>query len=365
MKKVISFAASPQNLLKVSAVDKAFKKYRKEVKHLICHAGYEQEEKKSLSSFEDIVFPRRHYYVSVGYGSHAAQTARTMLEVEKILIEEQPDLVLLSGYQDAALAFGITASKMKIPIAHMDAGLRSFEKHNPAEINRMLTDVLCDFYFVSEHSAMKNLRDAGLDNGNINYCGNPLVDTIELYWSDMEESDVLKKLNITDDTFVLATFHQSENLRKEDGFDAVFQMLSRLSKSCKVVWVLPDYEYNNFAQISGGKKLPSSLLLSSPLPYTDFLALMNNAEVVITDTESIQEESTYLSAQCLTVKKYTERIVTLEVGTNQLMGLDFEKTEKTALEVINGNIKPGRIPELWDGKAARRIVDILFSEMQE
>ncbi len=364
MKKVISFAASPQNLLKITSIDKAFKKYRKEVKHIICHAGYEEDEKSSLSSFKDLDFPKTTHYIPVVYGSHAAQTAHTMLKVESILLEEKPDLVILSGYRDTTLAFGITASKMHIPIAHIDAGLRSYEKYNSEEINRILTDVLCEYHFVSEHSAMKNLRDEGSDSNNIHFTGNTLVDALELYWSDMEESRVLDKLKLGDDSYLLATFHQVENLENEENLQEIMDMIKRLSEKCKVVWLLPGYIHQRFTKEKRFKDLPARVLHTGPLPYIDFLALMYGAEAVITDSESIQEETTYLSAQCITVKKYTERIVTLDVGTNQLVGFDFEKAEKAAEDVLKGTLKPGRIPEMWDGKAAKRIVEILIEEME-
>ncbi len=364
MKKVISFAATPQNLLKITPIDKAFKKYRKEVKHIICHAGYEEDEKTSLSSFEDLDFPKTSHYIPVGYGSHAAQTAKTMLEFEKILLEEKPSLVILSGYQDATLACGITASKMQIPIAHIDAGLRSFEKYSSEEINRILTDVLCEYHFVSEHSAMKNLRDEGMDNDNIHFTGNTLVDALELYWSDMEESEVLDDLDLGEENYILATFHHRDNLDSEENMQYITDMISRLSEKCRVVWLLPANHYNKVAGESKTKKLPAGVTLTGPLPYIDFLALMHNSEAVITDSEGIQEETTYLSAQCITVKKYTERIVTLDVGTNQLVGFDFEKAEKAAEDILKGTLKPGRVPEMWDGKAARRIVEILMEEIE-
>lgn len=365
MKKVISFAASPQNLLKIISLDKAFKKYRKEVKHLICHAGSEENEKTSLSSFEDLDLPRTSFYIPVGRGSHAAQTAKTMLEVEKILLEEQPDLVILSGHQDATLACGITASKMHIPIAHIDAGLRSYEKYSPEEINRILTDVLCEYHFVSEHSAMKNLRDEGEDSSKIFFTGNPLVDVLELYWSDMEESNVLETLNLGEENYILATFHQPENLESKKNLDEIIHMLTRLSEKSRVVWLLPEHMHGKLIKKGLDKKLSPNIMLVAPLPYVDFLALMYHTEVVITDSEGIQEETTYLGVQCITVRKFTERIVTLDVGTNQLVGFDFEKAEKVTEDILRGTVKPGRIPELWDGKASKRIVEALIEEMDE
>ncbi len=364
MKKVISFAASPQNLIKISTIDKAFKKYRKAVKHIICHAGYEDDEETSLLSFEDLDFPRTAYYIPVGFGSHAAQTANTMLQVEKILADEKPDLIILSGNQDATLACGITASKMEIPIAHIDAGLRSYEKYNSEEINRILTDVLCEYHFVSEHSAMKNLRVEGMDN-NIHFTGNTLVDALELYWSDMEESNVRADLQLGEENYILATFHQLENLESEENLNHITEMIIRLSSKCRIVWLLPAHLYSISKTDKRFKKLPEMVTLTRPLPYTDFLALMYDAEAVITDSESIQEETTYLGAQCITVKKYTERIVTMDVGTTQLVGFDFEKAGKAAEDVLKGILKPGRVPEMWDGKAARRIVEILMGEIDE
>lgn len=365
MKKVISFAASPQSLLKITSIDKAFKKYRKNVKHIILHAGYEDDEATSLSSFEDIDFPKTSHYIPVGYGSHAAQTARTMLEVEKFLLQEKPDLIILSGNQDATLACGITASKMEIPIAHIDGGLRSFEKYNSEEINRILTDNLCEYHFVSEHSAMKNLRDEGLNSNNIHFTGNSLVDALELYWSDMEESEVLTKLGLGEENYLLVTFHQPENLENEENLKDIRNMIERLAEKCKVVWLLPSQFYQKLIKTKTLKTLPFNVLIADTLPYVDFLALLYNAEVVITDSEGIQEETTYLSVQCITTKKYTERIVTLDVGTNQLVGFDFEKAEKVAEDILKGTVKPGRIPEMWDGKAAKRIVDILMEEIEE
>ena len=364
MKKVLSFAASPQNLLKIFSIDKAFKKYRKEVKHLICHAGYEQDEKTLLSSFEDLDLPRTTHYIPVGFGSHAAQTATTMLEVEKILLKEKPDLIILSGHQDATLACGITASKMQIPIAHIDAGLRSFDKYNPEEINRILTDVLCDYHFVSEHYAMKNLRNEGEESGNIHFAGSALIDVLEMYWSDMEESQVLDHFKLGEESYLLATFHQPENLDNKENLEEIIDMLNRLATHCRVIWLLPKYAYKKLHQQGYDKPLSPQVQLSDPLPYIDFLALMYHSEAVITDSEGIQEETTYLGVQCITVRKFTERLVTLEVGTNQLVGFDLEKAEKVVLDILKGVVKPGRIPENWDGKAAKRIVEALVEEMQ-
>ncbi|MFP4288131.1 MAG: UDP-N-acetyl glucosamine 2-epimerase [Bacteroidales bacterium] len=362
MKKVISFTSTNQNLLKITSVDKAFKKYRKEVKHLICQIAYEEESKFSMAKYHDLDFPKIHHTISVKDGSNASQTGQTMLEVEKVLSEENPDLVILSGDQDTILSVAITASKMKIPIANIDAGLRCFDQNDAAETNRILIDVLCEYNFISEHSAMKNLRDSGKDNDYIFFTGNPLIDVLELYWSDMEESSITEKLKTDEKGYLLICLHKKESSLFRENLSDLSDMIDRLHTKIRIIWIIPPGLQTSIHQLLP-EKLIKSISLIDPPGYIDFLSLLNNAEAVITDSETIQEETTYLSCQCITLRKYTERIVTLDVGTNQLVGYDLEKAEKAAEDIIKGMIKPGRMPEMWDGKSGKRIVENLMEEM--
>ncbi len=362
MKKVISFTSTNQNLLKITSVDKAFKKYRKELKHLICQIAYEEESNFSMAQYQDLDFPKIHHTITVKEGSNASQTGQTMLEVEKVLTQENPDLVVLSGDQDTMLSVAITASKMKIPIANIDAGLRCYDQNDTAETNRILIDVLCEYNFISEHSAMKNLRDSGKDNDYIFFTGNPLIDVLELYWSDMEESSITEKLKTDENGYLLICLHKKESSLFKENLGNLSDMIDRLKNKISIIWIVPPGLQPIIHKLLPAKLIKSIFLIDPP-EYIDFLSLMNNAEAVITDSETIQEETTYLSCQCITLRKYTERIVTLDVGTNQLVGYDLEKAEKSAEDIIKGIIKPGRMPEMWDGKSGKRIVETLIEEM--
>ena len=365
MKKVISVAASAQNLLKIAPVERAFKKYRKEFKHIICHVGSGADEQASLTTFAGLDMADSDYYISCGNGSAVSQTSISMLEFEKVLLAEKPDLVLLSGHQNSMLGCGIAASKMNIPIAHIDAGLRNFDKNSHEEVNRILTDTLSDYHFVSEHSGMKNLRDEKEDTNNIFFVGNTLVDSLELYWSDMEESEVFENLGIGEEEYLLVTFSEPENIDNPVRLAAITEMLQKMAERCLILWPADEKTQEKIRATNKLKDSNGGLLLIPMQAYTDFLALMYHAEAVVTDTGEIQEETTYLGAQCITIKKFTERIVTLDVGTNQLTGFDLERAEKFISDVLDGSNKPGRIPEMWDGKAARRIADIIVEQIGE
>lgn len=365
MKKVISVAASAQNLLKIAPIERAFKKYKKDFKHIICHVGPGVDEQSSLTTFAALDMADSDYYISCGAGSAISQTSISMLEFEKVLLEERPDLVLLSGHQNAMLGCGIAASKMNIPIAHIDAGLRNFDKNSHEEVNRILTDTLSDYHFVSEHSGMKNLRDEREDTKNIFFVGNTLVDSLELYWSDMEESEVFENLGIGEEEYLLVTFSENENIDNPKRLSEITAMLQRLAERCLILWPSDEIVQKRILETGLIKAGDGRLLLIPMQEYTDFLALMYHAEGVITDTSEIQEETTYLGAQCITIKKFTERIVTLDVGTNNLTGTDLEKAEKAINDLLDGVTKPGRIPEHWDGKASRRIVDIIVEQIGE
>lgn len=362
MQKIVSIASTPQNLVKIATIDKALKKYRKDVKHIICFLGRDIEERTSMETFVDLDLPRTHWYLTFGEGTAVNQTATSMLEFEKILREEKPGLVLLSGHENSTLACGLAASKMNILIAHIDAGLRNFDRTSHEEMNRILVDTLCDYHFVSEHSGMKNLRDEGEDNNNIYFTGNALVDNLEYYWNEIQESDIVKKLKIKGD-YIVAFFRHNENLANLERMTAIVEMLNRLSEKCTVVWPLSKEGRNSIVGFMLDKKISKNIVLTDTFPYIEFLSLMYNSKAIMADTSEIQEETTYLGVQCISVRKYTERIVTIDVGTNQLVGFEAERAEKVAEDILDGTTKPGRIPEMWDGKTGKRIAEIILEDI--
>jgi UDP-N-acetylglucosamine 2-epimerase (non-hydrolysing) len=368
MKKLLSVVGARPNFIKIAPLDKAFRKYRKEVKHLICHTGQHFDDRMSKVFFEDLGLPRPDFYLGIGGGSHAEQTARIMLELEKVLVAEQPDLVIVPGDVNSTLAAALVASKMGIPVAHVEAGLRSFDNTMPEEINRIVTDVVSDYLFVSEHSGIRNLRDEGVDEHKIHFVGNIMIDSLEEHYEMLEEHPVIEQMGLEKENYILATFHRPSNVDDEENLKALMDTLKRLSKERPLVFPVHPRTRKNLAAFGLDKRLPKGLILTEPLGYIEFLALMRYAELVITDSGGIQEETTYMGVQCITVRKNTERPVTIDVGTNHLVGTDLEKVEKVAMDILGGITKPGRIPEMWDGKTGKRIAEIIvesFSENEE
>jgi UDP-N-acetylglucosamine 2-epimerase (non-hydrolysing) len=361
-KKILSVVGARPNFIKIAPVDKAFKKYGKAVSHKICHTGQHFDECMSKVFFEDLKMPKPAFYLGVGGGSHASQTARIMLELEEVFKEEKPDLVIVPGDVNSTLAAALVASKMGIPIAHVEAGLRSFDKTMPEEINRIMTDVVSEYLFITEHSAMRNLRDEGVDNDKIHFVGNTMIDTLEAHYDLIEECSVTKDMKLKQGGYILATFHRPTNVDEKENLAPLMETLGRLAGERTVVFPVHPRTRKRLVEFGLDKRIPENLVLTQPLGYIEFLSLMRYAELVITDSGGIQEETTYLNVQCITVRKNTERPVTMDVGTNHLVGTDLEKVEKTALDILGGITKPGRIPEMWDGKAAKRIAAIIMEE---
>ena len=362
MKKILSVVGARPNFIKIAPIDKAFRKYGKAVSHKICHTGQHFDDCMSKVFFDDLNMPRPDFYLGIGGGSHASQTARIMLELEKVFETEKPDLVIVPGDVNSTLAAALVASKMGIPIAHVEAGLRSFDNTMPEEINRIITDVVSDYLFVTEHSGIRNLRDEGIDNDKIFFVGNTMIDTLEAHYDLIESCSITKDMGLTHGSYILATFHRPTNVDDKEGLEELMQTLGRLANNRKLIFPVHPRTRKNIREYGLATDLSNNLILTQPLGYIEFLSLMRYAELVITDSGGIQEETTYLGVQCITVRKNTERPVTIDVGTNHLVGTDLEKVEKIALDILGGTTKPGRIPELWDGKAAKRIAEIIMED---
>lgn len=364
MKKIISVVGARPNFIKIAPLAKAFKKYKKEIKHLICHTGQHFDQRMSEIFFDQLQMPRPDFHLGVGGGSHAEQTARIMLGLEQVLSEECPDLVIVPGDVNSTLAASLVASKMGIPIAHVEAGLRSFDKTMPEEINRIVTDVVSDYLFVTEHSGISNLRDEGMDESKIHFVGNTMIDTLESHYETIEACTVTKEMGLEAGKYIVGTFHRPSNVDEPDALKDLMGTLSRLAMHRQLVFPVHPRTRKNIKKYGLDKSLPTGLIITEPLGYIEFLSLMRYAELVITDSGGIQEETTYMGVQCITVRKNTERPVTIDVGTNHLVGTIMEKVEKTAMDILGGTTKPGRIPELWDGKAARRIAEIIAESLK-
>lgn len=363
MKKIISVVGARPNFIKIAPVHKAFQEHDSSVNHFICHTGQHFDRKMSQVFFEDLNLPKPDFYLGVNGGSQADQTARIMQEFEKIVEVEQPDLVIVPGDVTSTLACSLVAVKLGIPVAHVEAGLRSFDRSMPEEINRMVTDVISDYLFVTEQSGLDNLAHEGVDQNRIFFCGNVMIDSLIEYLPKVEDCTILEKLGLKPKEYLLVTFHRPANVDEDKYLRALVGFLQEMSQERDVVFPIHPRTKNNLQRLGLTEKKDSRLFLIEPVGYLDFLALQKNAHIVITDSGGIQEETTYLGVQCVTVRDNTERPVTVDIGTNHLAGTDLNEVRRIVAKILNGERKGGRIPEKWDGSAAARIADVLVSKL--
>jgi UDP-N-acetylglucosamine 2-epimerase (non-hydrolysing) len=359
--KIISVVGARPNFMKVAPVYRAINKHNIQnplykIEHLICHTGQHYDEKMSKVFFEDLELPKPDFYLGVGSGSHAEQTAKVMVEFEKILLQEKPDFVLVVGDVNSTIACSLTAKKLHIKVIHVEAGLRSFDMKMPEEVNRVLTDRISDYLFVTEKSGLENLKNEGVPDEKVFFVGNVMIDSLIYYQSKVGKSKILQHFDVSPQSYILVTLHRPSNVDTKESLKRLVKFLNRLGEERKVIFPIHPRTKNNLERYSLSGSLSKSVILSEPIGYIDFQALIKNAELIVTDSGGIQEESTYLGVQCITLRTSTERPVTVEIGTNQLIGVDLEKAEIACLDVLSGNKKEGKIPELWDGMAAERIV---------
>lgn len=349
--------------MKVAPIHRAFQKYSSQINHLLCHTGQHYDERMSKVFFDDLNMPKPNFYLKVGSGSHAEQTGTTMIEFEKVILKEQPDLVIVVGDVNSTIACSLTAHKLGILTAHVESGLRSFDREMPEEINRILTDAVCDLLFVSEQSGLKNLKEEGIPDNKVFFVGNVMIDSLTHFLQEADSSNILDKLNVLPKQFVLVTLHRPSNVDHKLKLSRLVDLLNTISENRSVIFPIHPRSKKNLEQHGLLQSLKENVLLTEPIGYIDFLKLVKDAELILTDSGGIQEESTFLKVQCITLRKSTERPVTVEIGTNHLAGDDPENAERIAVSILNGSSKQGKIPEKWDGKTAERIVDIITTKI--
>lgn len=356
--KVISVVGARPNFIKVAPLHKEFLKYSGRFDHFICHTGQHFDWNMSSVFFKELKLPEPHFYLGIGSGSHAQQTAGIMMEFEKVMIQENPDLVIVVGDVNSTLACSITAAKLNTKVAHVEAGLRSFDNTMPEEINRKVTDACSDYLFVSEPSGLQNLKAEGVPESRVFYVGNIMIDTLISCLPTVEQSTILDKLRLKRKDYILITFHRPSNVDHKEGLTELIIFLNYLAQDIPIVFPVHPRTRGKIEKFGLAGRLSGNILLTDPIGYIDFIALEKNARLVITDSGGIQEETTYLGIPCITVRENTERPITVDVGTNILAGTDFAKIKLYADEILSDKTKEGQIPEFWDGHVAQRIVAI-------
>lgn len=370
--KIINVVGARPNFIKIAPLITEMKK-RKRIEQLLVHTGQHYDFKMSQVFFQDLEIPAPDIFLNVGSGSHAEQTAKTMVEFEKVLLKEKPELVLVVGDVNSTIACSLTAAKLDIRIAHVEAGLRSFDRSMPEEINRILTDSISDYLFTTEKSGMINLLREGVKRGKIYFVGNVMIDSLLKNIKKAKLSNVIKRLKLTEQEYALVTLHRPANVDNKKGLVKIFEALEQIQKQIRIIYPAHPRTQKNICDYNLVKNFPflqkqtgsinsGNFTVTDPLGYLDFVMLMSNAKFILTDSGGIQEESTVLNTPCLTMRNNTERPVTIEIGTNKLIGTDKKRIINESLKIIHGKKKNGRIPPLWDGNAAQRIVDILLKK---
>ena len=361
--KILSLVGARPNFIKIAPLHRSFAQYKNIIEHKICHTGQHFDNNMSQIFFDELGLPEPDFYLGVGGGTHTTQTAEIMVRLEKILETEKPDLLIVPGDVNSTMAGALTASKMGIPLAHVEAGLRSFDRTMPEEINRMVTDVLADYLFVSEKSGLVNLKKEGIADDKVFFVGNIMIDSLVHYLSKIRKSAIYTEMGVNPKDYILVTFHRPSNVDHHESLSSICGLLNQIAEHKKVIFPVHPRTRKNLESSHLISLLNKNILLSEPIGYIDFLALVKDALLIITDSGGIQEETTFLGVPCITVRDNTERPVTVDQGTNLLAGTDFTRVHSAVTEVLNGQIKKGSVPELWDGKTADRITDILVHKL--
>ena len=343
------------NFVKAAPVIRALENIP-EVEQRIIHTGQHYDPAMSDNIIRDVGMREPDINLGIGSGTHAEQTAKAMMALEADFVEHPPDMVLVYGDVNSTLAGALAASKLNIPIAHVEAGLRSFDRTMPEEINRIIVDSISDIHFVTSEDAIENLVLEGIPRDNVFFVGNTMIDSIIFTESRWRESDVVERLGIGDG-FVLVTLHRPSNVDDPDRLAQIVNQLDRISQSSKLVFPVHPRTREKFE--SAGLTSSDQLTLIEPVPYFDAISLMSQASVVITDSGGVQEETTFLGTPCLTVRDSTERPITLTMGTNRLVEVHLLEEESLAAGVRAGEDSPAARRSA--GRAGERISKFLLA----
>jgi UDP-N-acetylglucosamine 2-epimerase (non-hydrolysing) len=360
--KILHVVGARPNFMKVAPVIRVLGS-KSGLSQILVHTGQHYDINMSDIFFSQLGIPAPDINLDVGSGSHAVQTAQIMTRMETVLLEEKPDLVLVPGDVNSTVATALVCAKLLIPVGHVEAGLRSYDRTMPEEINRLLTDQIADLLFTPSVDGDENLIHEGIPPEKIYLVGNVMIDTLvrllpvaEALWSKLSS-----KLNITEKQYGLVTLHRPSNVDDPIVLSNILRALGEISTDLPIIFPIHPRTRARIRQTGLEIKTDGRLQLTEPIGYLDFLCLQQRAKLVITDSGGIQEETTFLGVPCLTVRENTERPVTVSTGTNILVGRDMGLLRSEVERILAGGSKKGTILPLWDGKASERIADIIVN----
>ncbi len=361
--KIISVVGARPNFMKVAPLSRAFNAY-KNVDHKIVHTGQHYDYSMNKLFFEQLGIPEPAVHLNVGSASHAQQTAEIMVRFEEILLKEKPTVVLVVGDVNSTLACSLVASKMHIPVVHVEAGLRSGDRTMPEELNRIVTDHLSDLLFVSEESGLKNLENEGVDSDKVFFVGNVMIDSLISNLDKADRLNVLSEHGVEPGAFGLVTLHRPSNVDDKARLSRLVQLLKSVSGDYPLVFPMHPRTKNNASNMGLLEELNAldNLKILEPQGYFEFLKFMKESAFVLTDSGGIQEETTYLNKPCITIRDNTERPITCTLGTNTLVPFNqIDRVESLLSEKLSKTHKGTTIPK-WDGKTSERIAKILVEK---
>jgi UDP-N-acetylglucosamine 2-epimerase (non-hydrolysing) len=346
--------------MKIAPLMKAYTHYPG-IEPILVHSGQHYDRVMSKLFFEELGLPKPDVNLGVRGGTHSEQTAHIMMAFEKYCRTARPDRVLVVGDVNSTIACALVASKLALPLAHVEAGLRSFDRSMPEEINRVLTDALSDLLFVSEPSGVENLKKEGVLEDRIHLVGNVMIDTLLANRSRAEQSTILEELSLSESNYTLLTLHRPSNVDERQVLEGLVDAMLEIAGNLPVIFPVHPRTWGRLDEFGLGERLRdcSRIKLTEPMGYLDFLKLMSCARLVLTDSGGIQEETTILKVPCLTLRHNTERPITVAMGGNRVVGTDRQAILSAFHQVIEAGGVEIKTPPLWDGQAASRIAEIL------
>ena len=362
--KIVNVVGARPNLVKIAPLLREMRRHP-EIEPILVHTGQHYDEKLSEIFFRQMGIPEPNVNLEVGSGSQAWQTGEILKRIEPVFLEYRPALVLVVGDVNSTVAASLAAVKLGIQVAHVEAGLRSFDRTMPEEINRVVTDALAHYLFVTEEDAVRNLKREGLPTERIYLVGNVMIDALRLFLPLAKQSQIGRELGLQNGggfgPFAVLTLHRPSNVDSVETLRGLLQAIARLADQLPVVFPVHPRTQQKLREM--GHQSPPQLRLVPPLGYLDFLCLLSQARLVLTDSGGIQEETTALGIPCLTLRENTERPITIREGTNRIVGRDPARIVAAARSILAGRTNGGRVPPLWDGQAAKRIVEIVLREI--
>jgi UDP-N-acetylglucosamine 2-epimerase (non-hydrolysing) len=362
-KKVILVVGARPNFIKLNPLWKRMRNIRAPMK--IIHTGQHYDHELSKSFFDDFDLAEPDIDLGVGSASHGRQTGLIAIRIEKVLEKEKPELVIVFGDVNSTIATALVTSKMGIPLAHVEAGLRSFDRSMPEEINRVLTDQIAEYLFTPSKDADANLIREGISRKRVFFVGNIMIDSLVKYLTKAKSRKLYKNFDLKEKKYWLLTLHRPSNVDNKGRFTELLSAIDHIRGQRKIIFSIHPRTKKMIKSFALEKQFPwlsggENFIPTSPVGYIDFLSLEFYAEAVMTDSGGMQEETTFLGVPCLTVRKNTERPVTIGIGTN-ILCKSRGQVVKNAEKILHGKGKVGHIPPLWDGRTAKRITDALFS----